>query len=254
MVCILKSGLTISVTREILTVTARPSIYRAWVCFHNNINTFLNCSFSCSHLIYKNPRIKEKTAVPCHSKQEKEQYALLRLRVYIKTAIQDPSTIFFFPFPTNPLADLGISISMPQFRFGAFEGSLLEAGDLVEVGVRCDVGVLVAGGVLLGGVALLDGGVARVLLRSFEDSLPLPWGRWWKIRLYLDSGDVATERGVADVCAFDCDFGMGTAVGFLLLGLGVRESWENSPGVFGCEEEPNRERAHLEVSPSTAVA
>lgn len=71
--------------------------------------------------------------------------------------------------------------------------------------------------------------------------------------MYLDSGDVATERDVVGICGFDCDFGTGTAVAFLLVGLGVKESLENSLGVFGWEDEPKRERAHLEVSPSTGV-
>ena len=67
---------------------------------------------------------------------------------------------------------------MPQFRFGAFDVALL------ALGVLTAGGVLAEGGVLAGGdIALLDGGVARVLLSSLDGSLPLPCGRWWKMRL-----------------------------------------------------------------------
>ena len=90
----------------------------------------------------------------------------------VYTFIYDPSISFFFPFPTRPFADLGISISMPQLRFGPFDVALLEEGVLTAGGV------LAGGGVFADGVALLDGGVARVLLSSFELSLPLPCGRW----------------------------------------------------------------------------
>ena len=40
---------------------------------------------------------------------------------------------------------------------------------------------------------------------------------------------------------------------FLLLVRVVKDSCENSLGVFGWEEDPNRERAHFVVSPSTGL-
>ena len=64
---------------------------------------------------------------------------------------------------------------------------------------------------------------------------------------------MAAERGGGDLCAFDCDLVRGTAVAFLLLVLGVKDSCGNSLGVFGWEDDPKRERAHFVVSPSAGL-